>query len=486
MANQPQPGSKAHRRQLRAQVAGLGVPERHVAEHVARELMRGLGLRPRAAWRMASELSLDEAAARYNALSGDPQCGMRGSRIWDYEQWPQRGVRPTLKVLRTLAQVYATSWARLVDLDDLACMPAHERAAYHEAFAQHGKEPPPPVLANSPDAIVVRSSEESLRLLDRIAVTNVDDQMIAHLGREVRDISFSYLNTSPYPLFLRTTKLRDRVSALLEGRQRPGQARELHILSAQCFALLAWMSEDLGNHAAASDQAWAAWVCADYADHNGARRWARAMQSRLAFWAGDFVQSAQLAADGLRYESEDSVGAFLALLEARGWAGAGRSVEARKVLHQWERGEHDRPGLDEGDGLFNLRRDRQCYLAGNALLSLDETDEALAHLQQSLARYGEMPEDSRFYGAGMLGHIDSCRVHLRNGELDGALREIEPIFDVDAAQRLRMIVLSLKGVRSELTGPRFRGNRPALDLSDRIRQYCAEAVAENLKGYHNV
>ena len=84
------------------------------------------------------------------------------------------------------------------------------------------------------------------------------------------------------------------------------------------------------------------------------------------------------------------------------------------------------------------------------------------------------------YGAGMLGHIDSCRVHLRNGGLDGALREIEPIFEVDASHRLRMVVLSLKGIRSELADPRYRDNRPALELSDRIRQYCADAVAEKL------
>jgi hypothetical protein len=480
MANQPQPGSKAHRRQLRARVTGLGVSGRQITDHVAHELMRSSGIRPRAAWRMASELSLDEAATRYNALADDPKASMRGSRIWDFEQWPQRGVRPTIKVLRTLAKVYDISWPQLVDLDDLARMPENERVSYHEALGHQPRESRPAAAAGTPTAIVQQSSEESLRLVDRIAVTNVDDTMLAHLDREVREISFSYLNASPYPLFLRTKRLRDRLAVLLDGHQRPSQTRELHVLSAQSLALLAWMSEDLGNHSAASDHAWAAWVCADYADHNGARRWARAMQSRLAFWAGDFVQSAHLAADGLNYQSEDHVGTFLALLEARGWASAGRSVEARSALHQWENGLHDAAVPGQRDGLFNLQRDRQCYLAGNALLSLDETDQALAQLHQSLACYREMPQDSRFYGAEMLGHIDSSRIHLRNGELDGALQEIEPIFDVDTSQRLRMVVLTLNGVRSDLAGRRYKGSHAAQELSGRIRQFCADAVAENL------
>jgi tetratricopeptide (TPR) repeat protein len=466
----PQPGSKAYRRQLRASVAALGFSGSQIVEHVANELMCGCGVRPRAAWRMAAELSLDEAAARYNALAGDPRCGMRGSRIWDYEQWPRRGVRPTLNVLKTLARVYDTRWPQLVSLDDLARMPEADRAAYHEAVAP----------ADNPAGIVEQSSAESLQLVNRIATTNVDEAMLESLAAEVRAISFAYLNASPYPLLLRTKRLRDRVSTLLDGRQRPTQTRELHVLNARCFALLAWMSEDLGNHAAASDHAWAAWVCAEYVDHDGARRWARSMQSRLAFWAGDFAESAQLAADGLRYESADNVGSFLALLAARGWAAAGRPKKAREVLHQWESGRYDALDQSEGDGLFNLQLDRQCYLAGNALLSLAEPDAALDHLGRSLACYEEMPEESRFYGAGVLGHIDSGRVYLRRGDLDGAIQAIEPIFDLDSSQRLRMLVLSLKGVREELAALRYKDNRAAARLDERIRQFCADAVAESL------
>ena len=91
MSRQAKPGSKPYRAQLRDRLTALGFSEEEIPAQVAKNLIVECGIPPRTAWRLASELSLDVAAHQYNAVTGDPRAGMRGTRIWEYEQWPERG-----------------------------------------------------------------------------------------------------------------------------------------------------------------------------------------------------------------------------------------------------------------------------------------------------------------------------------------------------------------------------------------------------------
>jgi hypothetical protein len=123
------PGSKAYRDRQRERLARLGVDGRQAIEQLVADLMRR-GYRPREAWRLACELTQDEVAARFNQMRGDPKVCMRGSRICEYEKWPLGGVRPPVRALKILAAIYEANWDRLVDIDDLEAMPAHDRQAF--------------------------------------------------------------------------------------------------------------------------------------------------------------------------------------------------------------------------------------------------------------------------------------------------------------------------------------------------------------------
>jgi hypothetical protein len=85
---------------------------------------------------------------RLNEVSGDPRAPMVGNRVHDFEQWPVKGVRPTVRTLTILARICGTTWDLLVDAADLAHMPGTDRAAYAEAASGRahaiGADPPPP------------------------------------------------------------------------------------------------------------------------------------------------------------------------------------------------------------------------------------------------------------------------------------------------------------------------------------------------------
>jgi transcriptional regulator with XRE-family HTH domain len=118
-------GDKSDRDELRRSMQASG----HTTEQIANEMMRLWGYRPRAAWRHAHGWGQTEVAARYNQVLGDSSAPMTNRRISDYENWPFGGVKPTLNTLSLLAQVYGTSVANLVSMDDRKAFTTAECAA---------------------------------------------------------------------------------------------------------------------------------------------------------------------------------------------------------------------------------------------------------------------------------------------------------------------------------------------------------------------
>lgn len=118
-------GSKRQRNQLRKSMQD----QNRTPEQIAAEMSRQWGFRPRQAWRHAYGWTQDEVAQQYNRLlDGGPDI-MTAKRISDYENWPHGGVKPTLRVLSALANIYRTSASQLVDHSDCQALDPAERIA---------------------------------------------------------------------------------------------------------------------------------------------------------------------------------------------------------------------------------------------------------------------------------------------------------------------------------------------------------------------
>ncbi|RAY12945.1 hypothetical protein DPM19_23345 [Actinomadura craniellae] len=396
--------------------------------------------------------------------------------------------------LRLLAQIYGTTWDRLIDLHDLDQMPPEDRDAYHGVLAARHRnatslaakrvlvpEREPAYEESSRESLLEQAAEESADLAAWAGTSNVDEEMLAELNRRLRSLAHAYVCGQPFPLLVRTRQLRNRVSRLLQGRQNWQHTRDLYLLNARSCTLLAWMTGDLGNYLAAGDHASAAWLCAQLADHDGARTWVRATQSKLAYWSGDFVESARLAADGLTYRSSDSSQVLLALLQARTNARLGRVAEAETALGLWRDAREQVPGPDEVGGVLGLTQAQQHYLAGSTHLELRQPAEALAETTRALELFEGTPVEERFYGAEVLARIDGVQAHLQGGELDGAADAMEPVFTVDPDQRLDTFVQSMKQVRLRLAHPQYRGSPATQKLQERIEEYAVTAIGRSLE-----
>jgi transcriptional regulator with XRE-family HTH domain len=496
--NAPGRGDKPYRERLRARLARRGLSGPRLTEVVARDLL-GFGIRPRKAWRLACELSQEQAAERFNLITGDPLMPMTGSRIGDYERWPGgSGVRPGVPVLKTEADVYGTTWDQLVDVQDLAHMPDSdvleyvERGSYLAVPLTRVEVPAPAVPARVPsrrrsreERVIIAVAAESHEFGEWVGMSEVADatieQYAAQIQRLSRDLQFAH--AGPLPALLELRQLRDRVASRLRGHQRLEQARDLYLIAAQVCGLLAWVTGDTANYRAADTHAWTAWMCAEEAGHDGARAWVRVTQAGLAYWDGRYIESAQLAEDGLNYPSADTGRTMLALFRARSLARVGRRDEVSQALNlaEVERDRVSAPALL--GGVWGLTPARYHGYRAMTRIVIDDRPGAIADAAQTITLSEEGPAEEREVYHEMHAHLDQALAHLHpsEGELEGAASALRPVLELPADFRIDPVSQDLARVRRSLALPRYASTPLAQDLQEEIESYTREAIPRQLR-----
>jgi hypothetical protein len=325
-------------------------------------------------------------------------------------------------------------------------------------------------------------AEESQDFGEWADTSNVGDATLEYYTAQVRQLARDYVHAPPYPLLLGAKRLRDRVFTKLQGRQRPDQTRDLYVLASQVCGMLAWMSGDLAYQRAAQTHAWTAWVCAEQANHDGARAWVRATQSKLAYWDDRYIDAAQLAESGLSYACPGSGPTLLALQMARASARAGREHDARLALSRAADERDGATGEDDIGGVWGLNSASYHCLEGSTLLWLSDADGALATSAEAIMLFSTTPTGERRYGDEMVTRIDQVSAHLRKNDLDGAAAALRPVLDVTADQRQEPFIRSLQPVRQTLAQPQYRGAPTARRLQEEIETYCRESIVNDLRG----
>ena len=489
MSVRPKTGSKPYRDELRASLQALGAHGVRLTELVASEL-QGHGARPRRAWRDAAELSQREAAERFNQVTGNPRAPMTANRVWDFERWPDGGARPTIATLKTLADVYRTTWDQLVDILDLAHMPETDRLEYLEISRAPARPAPAPVsVVHAPrrrgtrDDLVAEVADESAEFGEWAGMSEVADATIEQYEAQARRLARDHDLSAPLlPLLLDTRRLRDRVTARLRGHTRLDQARDLYLLASQVCGLLAWETADLGDYRAADTHAWTAWMCAEQAGHDGARAWVRATQSKMAYWDGRYTESAQFAEDGLNYSTADSARVMLALFRARALARTGQREDARQALSQADTERSGATAPDLLGGIWGMPPVRYYGIAASTQMLLEAPAQVLAEAQQVITLTDAAPADERYMWPYAHAHLDSAIAHLQQGELDGAVTALRPVLDLPPYIRNDPMLQDLARFRRLLAQPVFAEAPLARDAQEEIEAYRRDALPRQITG----
>jgi transcriptional regulator with XRE-family HTH domain len=120
-------GFKAELDSLRERMGGRGFSH----DEIAAEIGRRYRVRPREGYRLAWGWSLEKAADRFNDYAAgqdgaDAGAGLTGSRLSEFEHWPQNARKPSVHALVMLARIYQTDVLCLLDFADHESLPQQD------------------------------------------------------------------------------------------------------------------------------------------------------------------------------------------------------------------------------------------------------------------------------------------------------------------------------------------------------------------------
>jgi hypothetical protein len=133
--------------------------------------------------------------------------------------------------------------------------------------------------ANTLERQVAMATRRAAQFTTFAEIDNVGPEAIAQLQDDVVHLANAYIHDPLTAIMGDLIEEQEITFRLLEGKQKPALGRDLYLLAGVVSGLIAKASQDLGRFHEAMTHARTLYVCADNADHQGLRAWARGLQA---------------------------------------------------------------------------------------------------------------------------------------------------------------------------------------------------------------
>ncbi|MDJ0346835.1 helix-turn-helix domain-containing protein [Streptomyces sp. H10-C2] len=323
-------------------------------------------------------------------------------------------------------------------------------------------------------SLAAQAAAQSLQFAELVAPSNVTDDVMEGLTFELARIATGYVHAPLQSLFDDLLSTRDRLFALLGGRQHPRQTRELFVLAGTSCLLLAHASQNLGDERSAMAQIRTAWTCAEQADHTGLQAWAKGTAALIAEWSAHQHLALRHTTQAAPFAPAGESRIRIAAIEARAAARMGdrvRAVGALAALQQAREQQAAPGGLMDFGGLLTFPEAKQEYYIGGTYALLGEHTQAERHATRAISLYELGTKEDRSYGDEALARLDIVTARLATGEVEAAGEQFEEILQLPENLRIRQIGSAVQKVGTLLQQPRLAGNRTARALADAARSY---------------
>ncbi len=340
------------------------------------------------------------------------------------------------------------------------------------------------------ERMIAMAARRAMKFGAAADASNVGSESLDQLRAETGRLAVAYLQQPLSQILGDIVSLQDHTFTLLEGRQRPREARDLYVIGGLASGMLAKASHDLRDPYTAMTHARSALLCAKNAEHPALKAWVHGLQSLITYWAQrprealDYAQAGQ-DIPGLT----GSVRIWLASLEARAWSALGGEVPSGQAI---ERAADLREGLTPDDlddlgGMCCFSRPRQLYYAADAAASLaeaqgqqphtDRKSRAAGYAAEAITAYEQAPHDERSFGdeAGSRTVLAVARIWA--GDLEGGREAVQPVLDLPVAQRIHGVVSSVVNVHRAITSSAAASAPAAREMQEEIETYCRTPAA---------
>jgi transcriptional regulator with XRE-family HTH domain len=455
-----------------------------------------------ASYRLAHGLSQPQAVARCRVYA---QAGVAFDQptLSRLEQFPARGSRTPMAVhLLALAGAYGTHPVRLLTPAAFERLDPREREVILRLAPSGGtgRQPSDADQALQPAGVpftqpmptqpmptLSAAARQAFSFAAAAEGSNVGPETLAEIESEVHRLARRYLQHPVADIVGELTQIQEVGFRLLEGRQRPPQAKTLFELMTLASGLLAHASHDLGDVESAMTQARAAFVCADNAGHQGLRSWVRGLQSLICYWAEwprEALKYAQLGVEAA-VDGRGSAAVWVASHEARAWGMVGNQNATLAALERADRvrervvGSQLDDDLDGIGGILAFPAARQLYYAAESLTRMPE-QAALAEemAEKAMSAFEQGPPDVRGSSdqAGVQCVLAACR--LLAGDVEAAQTALQPVLNLPVPLRVTGVVAATHRVK--LAADALTGCPRARRLGEEIDRFCLSPAREQL------
>lgn len=351
-------------------------------------------------------------------------------------------------------------------------------APAHASYAKPCLDESGPTKHDVPDlnALAAQAAVQSLRFADEITMTNVSGIELEGLESTLTRIASDYVHAPLHRIFIELVTTRDRLFALLNGRQPLGQTRELLLLAGTSCLLLAHASQNLGDEDAAIAQLQTAWTFAEQADHNDLRAWVKGTAALIAEWSTRRQTALDYTRQAIRLAPAGETRIRIAAIEARAAARIGDRTTAMAALEDLQRAQDKKAAPDaltRFGGLLTFPEAKQHYYIGGTFALLGEHHRAEQHATAAIKLYESGPQEHRSYGDEALARLDIVTARIAAGEIEGAAEQLSPILELPADRRIRQLGDAMQAVTRLLEEPRLARSPLARELADATRGYQA-------------
>lgn len=515
-------GDKQRRRTIHDQLAAQGLTHPDDIAAAFRREWPALG--PMAAFRLVHEISQPMAAARYNDATGrrpgDPKrIGRKDvSRL---ELWPGHGGhggdvrKPTAGELVVFARIYgASSPCRLVEAEHWPLLDPADRAALrphgadagpdagglvpagrsqHHQHHQHHPAQHAPAASDTRDTgtdracgpaslerFLVMAAHESAGYGDH--PSNIGPFTLDQLRADVTTLARSFANAPRLRVFSHARFLRDHAFALLDGRQRIAESRDLYFLAGATCGMLAEISEDLGNSQAAMTHARTGLLCAKEADHGPLTAWLLAEQSIITYRDDRPAQAVRYARQGQEHATDGSIRLKLLSVQARATGALTETAETRDALAQATAGRHQftADDLDGIGGILSFSAAKQHFYASDAYLGIGDSSAVIPNVEACVQGYQSGPADERAHDNESLARINQAAAHLLPGtdqDVEAASVAARAAMTIPPDLRIAEIDRQLRRLNRRLSTADLRTTPHARDLRESIEDFLSTPPA---------
>ncbi|MBA9001702.1 XRE family transcriptional regulator [Thermomonospora cellulosilytica] len=407
--------------------------------------------------------SSDDGARAFRAMAREMGEDVEISeRTW--HRWCRGGLRrrPRMACCRVLERMFGHPVEVL-----LAPVEVADTGAAHP-----GPDGIPDVLATA--------AEESTAHLAQVESLALGPVTLEQAGDDVIRLARGYATAPPAQMLAQGARLRRRIADLLPQTTRPSQHRELYLMLGELCGLLAVASFDLGDTAAATAHARAAWGYGELIEHDALRAWARGTQALLAYWEGRPGAAVRLARSGRGYVSGGTGLVRVCYIEARAHACLRDRDGALQALNDARRAADAGGGDELHDGIggeFGFGPVRQARCESTVHVRLGDGPAAVRAARRALAAHTAVQRSAKLLRQAQ---ADLAAGHLIQDNQDAAAEHLQDVLNVPVQHRVTGLIERVRTVHRLVGATGRPPARPLRALLDQLHDFLAAPAGRPL------